>query len=137
MSALTAVQPIVSQGSLLDRAQRPVLAGVRIYKGGIVGVTSAGYARPFAIGDNFGGHAKDTVDNVSGGNGAVDVDTTRGSYTLTLPVFDSAVLADIGDDVGAASDNHADLTKKSTDKVGVISTITDNGVQVTFKTFEA
>jgi hypothetical protein len=51
MSALTAVQTANIQGGVRDIASRPVLADTKIWKGGMVGVTAAGYARPFQSGD--------------------------------------------------------------------------------------
>ncbi|MEP3478004.1 MAG: hypothetical protein ABJZ55_02040 [Fuerstiella sp.] len=138
MAALAKIQPISQQGPVRDIASRPVLAAVKIFKGALLGITAAGFARPFATGDKMGGHAMDTVDNTDGGNGAVSVDASRGIYTLTVPVFDGVVLGDTGDDVTAVSDNHADLIKavNTTDVVGKVSAVTVNGVQVTFKTFE-
>jgi hypothetical protein len=38
--------------------------------------------------------------------------------------------------VSAASDNHADMTRDDGDYVGTISDVNDNGVQVSFRTFE-
>ena len=138
MAALTRIQPITHQGPVRDIASRPVLAGMKIFKGALLGITSAGFARPFATGDKMGGHAQDTCDNKDGGNGAVSVDSYRGTYTLSLPSFDDVVVGDTGSGVKAVSDNHADLVKASgtTDVVGTVSGVGPNGVQVTFRTFE-
>lgn len=136
MSALSAAQKLVMNGSVGDIASRLVLTGIVIQKGGMVGVTAAGYARPFASGDYFAGHALEEVDNTDGASGAKRVQTTRGVYTATVPVFDSAAVSHIGDSVSAGSDNHADLTRDDGDYVGCISGVDTNGVQVTFRTFE-
>lgn len=136
MSALSAAQAIVMQGSFRDIAQRPVLASTKIHKGAMVGITAAGFARPFASGDFFAGHALEEADNTTGASAAINVDCLRGTYTLTVPVVDSITVAHTGDNVGAASDNHADLTRTTDDRVGSISAVTANGVQVTFQTFE-
>jgi len=135
MAALTAAQTLRENTG--DQASRPVLNGVKIWKGGMVGVTAAGYARPFAATDQFAGHALETVDNTDGAAGAVRVITKRGRYALTVPSFDSAAVANIGDDVGTTSDNHADMTLTSTNKVGVVSDVNDNGVTVMFQTDDA
>jgi hypothetical protein len=136
MSALTAVQTANIQGGVRDIASRPVLADTKIWKGGMVGVTAAGYARPFQTGDYFGGHALETVDNTGGASADLRVQTLRGFYTLTVATFDSTTIAHLGDSVSAASDNHADMTRDDGDYVGTISDVNDNGVQVSFRTFE-
>jgi hypothetical protein len=137
MAALTSVQKLNIQGGVKDIGSVPVLASTKIFKGGMIGITAAGYARPFVTTDQFAGHALETVDNSNGASGALRVDRLRGRYTLTVPAFDSVTVANFSDDVGAASDNHADLTQTSTDKVGVISDVNENGVAVTFQTADA
>jgi len=113
-----------------------------IRKGGMVGITTGGYARPFATGDFFAGHALDTYDNSAGADGAMRCSVRRGTYYATVPVFSSATLANIGDPVWTSSDNHADLTLSdpgttltTTDLVGYVSDIDyDGNVIVRFQT---
>lgn len=119
-----------------------VKGSTTIYKGAMVGITAAGYAQPFATGNFFAGHALETVDNSSGADGAVRVPVRRGVYWSKVPVFASATVANIGDSVWAASDNHADLTltdptggPTTTDLVGYVSDIDyDGGVIIRFET---
>lgn len=133
MAALAATQKLVENTG--DTGSFPVLNAVKIYKGGLVGITAAGYAKPFATGLFFAGHAQETVDNTDGSAGAVRVNVKRGSYVLTVPTFDSATIAHVGDNVGCSSDNHADLTRTNTDRVGIIEDVNANGVAVRFETF--
>lgn len=113
-----------------------------IKKGGMVGITTAGYARPFATGDFFAGHALENADNSSGSDGDIRVQCRRGTYWATVPVFSSATVANIGDPVWTSSDNHADLTLSdpgttltTTDLVGYVSNIDyDGNVIVRFQT---
>lgn len=113
-----------------------------IKKGGMVGITTAGYARPFATGDFFAGHALENADNSSGSDGDIRVQCRRGTYWATVPVFSSATVANIGDSVWTSSDNHSDLTltdptggATTTDLVGYISNIDyDGNVIVRFET---
>lgn len=119
-----------------------VKGSTTIYKGAMVGITTGGYAQPFATGNFFAGHALETVDNSSGADGAVRVPVRRGTYWAKVPVFGSATVANIGDPVWTSSDNHSDLTltdptstATTTDLVGYVSDIDyDGGVIVRFDT---
>jgi hypothetical protein len=67
----------------------PVLATTKILEGAMVGLTAAGYARPFVVGDKFVGHAMDTVDNTVGtstASGAKTVPLLDGLYRLQVPL---------------------------------------------------
>lgn len=121
----------------------PKMGAVKIFKGGMVGIVpSTGYARPFATGDFFAGHALETVDNSAGAAGALRVPVMRGTYYATVPVFSSTTVAHIGDPVWTSSDNHADLTRTdpgttltTTDLVGYISDVDNDGnVIIRFQT---
>lgn len=136
MSAITAVQSLVLNGGLQGKASRKVLADTKIFKGAMVGVTAAGYARNFVTGDFFAGHALETADNTDGSSGDIRVETTLGIYIAVVPVFDSTTIAHIGDSVSSSSNNHADMTRDDGDYVGCISAVDDNGVHVAFRTFE-
>lgn len=80
-----------------------VAAGVRVYKGGIVGLNSSGYARPLVAGDQFLGISYEEADNTTGSNGTLSARVfTLGDFGLTLT---GAVVADIGRAVYAVDDN--------------------------------
>jgi len=140
MSALSAPQRF--QENMGNFGYPKVKGSTTIYQGAMVGITTAGYARPFATGDFFAGHAVETVDNSSGSDGAVRVKVRRGQYYATVPVFSSATVANIGDSVWTSSDNHSDLTltdptggATTTDLVGYVSDIDYSGnVIVQFNT---
>lgn len=140
MSALADIQRFVENEGGIGKPK--VKGSTKIYQGGVVGITTAGYARPFATGDFFAGHALETVDNSAGSDGDLRVPVRRGTYYAKVPVFSSATVANIGDPVWTSTDNHADLTltdpgttKTTTDLVGYVSDIdTDGGVIVRFQT---
>lgn len=132
MAALAAPQRFHENGGGFGTPK--VLNAVKIFKGAIVGITAAGYARPFATGDFFAGHCVEEADNTSGAAGAIRVQVRRGIYYGTVPVFSSATVANIGDPVWAVTDNQADLTlsdpgttKTTTDLVGYVHDIDDLG----------
>ncbi len=136
MAALTAVQQIKHNQGEIGFPQ--VLGSTIILQGAMVGIVPAsGFARPFATGDYFAGHAQETVDNSAGGNGALRVPVLRGNggvYFMTVPVFGSTNVSHIGDTVWGATDNHADLTRSdpgstmtTTDKKGVVHDIDPSG----------
>ena len=135
MAALTQIQTLrKNQGEV---GYPPMAAATIILQGAMVGITQAGgLARPYATGDFFAGHALETVDNSAGAAGAQRVPVHRGSgvYYLTVPVFASTALANVGDPIWCATDNHADLsrtdpgsTMTATDRKGVVHDIDANG----------
>lgn len=143
MSALAAIQSAPPLGGGLKRITRHKVKGSTIiYQGGMLGITTAGYLRPFATGDFFAGHALETVDNSAGADGALWCEHSSGDYLLQVPVFSSATVASIGQEVWTSTDNHADLTLTdpgttltTTDLVGYVHGIDTNGdVQVNFRT---
>lgn len=132
MSALADIQNFVENTGPFGKGR--VKGSTKIYKGAMLGRTTAGYIRPFTTGDFFCGHATETIDNSAGADGAKWVEYRRGTYYATVPVFGSTTIAHIGDPVWAASDNHADLTRSdpgttltTTDLVGYIHNIDDVG----------
>lgn len=135
-------QPQFFAENMAEIGSPKVAASTTIYKGAMVGITTAGYARPFATGDFFAGHCLETVDNSTGSAGDKRVLVRRGTYYASVPVFDSVTIANIGDPVWAVTDNHADLlktdpgtTKTTTDLVGYISDIDADGkVMIQFRT---
>jgi len=140
MAAITKPQMFNENTSGLGSPK--VKGSTTIYKGAMVGITTAGFAQPFATGNFFAGHALETVDNSAGADGAVRVPVRRGVYWAKVPVFASATVANIGDPVWTTSDNHADLTltdptggPTTTDLVGHVSDIdADGGVIIRFAT---
>lgn len=140
MAAITKPQMFNENTSGLGSPK--VKGSTTIYKGAMVGITTAGFAQPFATGNFFAGHALETVDNSAGADGAVRVPVRRGVYWAKVPVFASATVANIGDPVWTTSDNHADLTltdptggPTTTDLVGHVSDIdADRGVIMRFTT---
>ena len=139
MSALAAIQAFHENTGGIGKGR--VKGSTVIYQGAMLGRTAAGFIRPFATGDFFCGHALETIDNSAGADGAKWVEYRRGTYYATVPVFGSITIANIGDPVWAASDNHADLTKTdpgttltTTDLVGYIHNVDDQGnVQIQFR----
>lgn len=90
MSALTVDTPLVV--SLGDHADLPIDAAVKIYLGSIVGLKRAdGYARAFALGDRFSGHAVLGYDNLLGAAGAANIKTKRGRYFLQAALSGVAI----------------------------------------------
>lgn len=137
MSALAAIQPFNENTGPIGGGK--VKGSTIIYKGAMLGRTTAGFLRPFATGDFFAGHAMETIDNSAGADGAVWCRYRRGTYYATVPVFSSATIAHVGDPVWAVTDNHTDLTlsdpgttKTATDLVGYVHNIEDDG-SVTIK----
>ncbi len=62
-----------------------VAASAQLYKGGFVGLTSGGYARPLTAGDPIVGIAYEEMDNSSGADGDVAVRVyTLGDFGVTL-----------------------------------------------------
>jgi hypothetical protein len=139
MSALAALQAFNENTGPIGYGK--IKGSTKIYKGGMLGRTTAGYLRPFATGDFFAGHALETVDNTSGSDGDLWVQYRRGIYYVTVPVFSSATIANIGDPVWTSTDNHSDLTLSdpgttltTTDLVGYVHNIDNAGnVQVKFQ----
>lgn len=84
MTALAKDTPIIK--NVGEKAFYPVLASTRIYQGSAVGLTAAGYARPYQLGDRFVGHTPEGMNNSSGASGDVDVTVFRGQYYMVLDV---------------------------------------------------
>lgn len=135
MAALAALQITTPMGGGHKILSNHKVKGTTtIYRGGMLGITTAGYLRPFATGDFFAGHALETVDNSAGADGALWCEHSSGEYLMSVPVFSSATVANIGDLVWTSTDNHADLTLTdpgttltTTDLVGHIHGIDING----------
>lgn len=98
-----------------------VAAAKHIYRGGFVGLNSAGYAQPLVAGDNFVGVAYEEVDNSSGANGAMSVRVyTEGDFGHSLT---GATVANIGRPVFASADNVLTFTAFGNSYVGVVQDV--------------
>jgi hypothetical protein len=93
----------------------PVKAGVRVYKGALVGLTG-GFARGLVAGDSFAGVAYEEVDNTAGANGERLVRVfTMGDFEHALA---SAARASNGAAVYASDDGTLTLTASGNSLVG-------------------
>ncbi len=98
-----------------------VAASKRIYKGGFVGLTSAGYAQPLVAGDAFVGIAYEEADNTGGANGAISVRVyTLGDFGHTLT---GATVAHIGRPVFASADDTLTFTSAGNSYVGLVQDV--------------
>ena len=89
MSALTKDTPLVRNKG--EHASHPILTNTNIYQGAMIGLTAAGYARGFALGDRFRGHTLLGMDNTGGASGAKYVETLRGRYILQVALSGVAI----------------------------------------------
>jgi len=102
-----------------------VAAAKHIYKGSMVGIDSAGYARPLVAGDPFAGLAYEEMDNSAGANGALSVRVyTLGDFGLSLS---GAVVAHIGRPVFASADDTLTFTGAGNSYVGVAQDVPASG----------
>ncbi len=95
-----------------------VAGSVHIYKGGMVGLTNAGFARPLTAGDSFAGIAYEEMDNTSGANGDVSVRVyTVGDFGHALA---GAAVSDIGRPVFASADDTMTFVGAGNSYVGIV-----------------
>ncbi len=93
-----------------------VAAAVHIYKGALIGLTTAGYARPLVAGDACVGIAYEEVDNSAGTNGSVTARVyTLGDFGHALP---GANQTQVGDPVYASADDTLTFTATANSYVG-------------------
>jgi len=89
-----------------------------IFKGGFVGITTGGYARPLIAGDEFVGIAYEEADNGSGANGDVSVRVyTLGDFGHALS---GAAIGNLGDAVYASADDTLTFTSTGNSYVGIV-----------------
>lgn len=116
MAALTS--PRATPQRLTPRTRTvPVAAGVKIYQGAQVQINAAGFAVPASgtVANITIGRAKATVDNISGGNGAVTVDVERGVHQYAnSAAADQITRTEIGKTVYVVDDQ----TVAKTDSAG-------------------
>ena len=103
MTALTKDTPF--QEAVGRMRRRPVAAAVLIYDGSILGIGVGGYAKPFVLGDRFGGHALEGVDNTTGAAGDRDVQVRDGIYQAEVSLAGVAVANNFGRPIVYAQDS--------------------------------
>lgn len=95
-----------------------VAAAKHIYKGGMIGLSSGGYAQPLTAGDSFVGVGYEEMDNTGGADGAVSVRVyTLGDFGLTLT---GAAITDVGRPVFASADDALTFTASNNSYVGIV-----------------
>jgi len=95
-----------------------VAAGAHVYKGGFVGLSASGYARPLTAGDRFAGVAYEEADNRSGADGGACVRVfTQGDFLHALA---GAAATDIGRPVYASADDALTTTAAGNSLAGWI-----------------
>lgn len=127
MSALTQAYEAYEKPGLVVSYK---LAAVKAYKGGMVGVNSAGYLTPMTPATaslKFIGVANETVDNSAGSAGDhALVAAKAGSFVMKAASGYTPAIADIGSEVYAASDNEVQTSTSGLShayKVGTIVNI--------------
>lgn len=104
-----------------------VLTATHVYKGGFVGVTTAGYARPLVAGDKFVGLAYEEINN-TGASGAKSVRVyTLGDFQHALT---SAAVTDIGRAVYASADDTLTFDPGGNSFVGHVVGFVSSGIVV-------
>lgn len=95
----------------------PVAAAKKVFKGGFVGLSAAGFAQPLIAGDAFVGIAYEEADNLAGANGAMFVRVyTVGDFSLTLA---GATATSVGRPVFASADDTLSFRGSGNSYVGV------------------
>lgn len=103
----------------------PVGATKRIFKGALVGLSSAGYAQPLVAGDAFLGVAYEEADNSAGANGAMSVRVyTQGDFVFTLA---GATITSVSRPVFASADDTLQFRGSSNSYVGVAQDVPATG----------
>lgn len=102
-----------------------VVAAKHIYKGGLIGLSAAGYAQPLIAGDPFVGVAYEEMDNTSGANGDKSVRIfTLGDFGFTLA---GAAIADVTRPVFASADDTLTFTAAGNSLVGIVQDVVTSG----------
>lgn len=116
MTALTAATTRAYE--LGDENDLELAAATRVFGGGAVGVNAAGYAKPLAAGDKFGGFALGSMDNLGGGNGEKRV-KVRTNGEIRLPIA-GITQTSFGQPVYASDDNTFTMTSTGNSKIGYV-----------------
>jgi hypothetical protein len=94
----------------------PVMVGVKIYQGALVGRTENGHGRPLQAGDAAAGFAKDHTDNTNGIDGEKIAELkAKGKVSLFIS---GITFADVGRKVYASDDNTFTLTDAGNTAIG-------------------
>lgn len=103
----------------------PVAAAKRVFKGSLVGLSSAGYAQPLVSGDTFAGVAYEEADNSAGASGAASVRVyTEGDFVHALA---GASLSSAGRPVFATADDTLQFRGAASSYVGVVQDVPATG----------
>ena len=98
-----------------------VAAGLHIFKGSLLGLTSGSYLRPLTAGDLFVGIAFEEMDNTGGANGDLSSRVyTLGDFGLTLT---GAAITDIGRPVFASADDTLTFSADGNSYVGRVQDV--------------
>jgi hypothetical protein len=116
----------------------PVLGTTKIYAGGIVVLDSSGYAKPAvtATGLVAVGRAEDTVDNLLGNSGDLDVTVREGIFRYgNSSATDLITIAEIGDTCFLVDDETVAKTSATNTRsvAGYIRQVDSDGVWVEFR----
>ncbi len=98
----------------------PVLDDVVIYKGALIGVTTAGFARPLQAGDIFGGVAYRQADNTGAGHASGAIKVRAHQMVDIVHTLTGVTEADIGSTVYASADDTLTLTQGLNSTIGVV-----------------
>ncbi|MFQ5494200.1 MAG: hypothetical protein ACE5EX_02365 [Phycisphaerae bacterium] len=102
-----------------------VAAAAHVFKGGLVGLTTGGYARPLSAGDPLAGVAYEEIDNTTGADGDLSVRVfTLGDFRMTLS---GAAVADLGRPVFASADDTLTFTAAGNSFVGRVQDLVTTG----------
>lgn len=131
MTALAKDTPVTSNvGAHADLS----MAAEVIYDGSILSYNSSGYARAFALGERFAGHAVEGVDNSAGSAGDTKVKALRGKYILKVTLTGVALTDSIARSAVYAQDSGT-LSLTSGQRIGtVVEYLSSNTALVEFDT---
>lgn len=115
----------------------PIGAGVKLIAGGMAGINPAGYLVPVTAVTTLKGigRIEQTIDNLTGSNGAVLAETALGTFRYENSASaDLITRADIGSDAYGVDDQTVAKTSATNSRsiVGKIFDVDDQGVWVTF-----
>lgn len=127
---MAAVSDILRKRRLLSQFSYPVLAGVKIFAGSLVGITANLAAVPVGHVSCVAvvGFSEGTVDNRDLPTGASQIGISKGTFHVELP---GATPADIGKAVFATDDSTFTLTAGTALKAGILAAIDADGVWLT------